>query len=280
MTVVKKAPDIAMKTTQEMIPSLKPVFDRYKSGDIFESAFGNKQGITSKQFWTRPTAEQEKARGIIPKGSNPELFFAFNKNGKKYRQYKSKFFSNNPEALSDMANIISSNPDSWPDIIKSKYGIIVDSTFWENNPLAGGITSQGFDIHKQILKVAPKKGFTLPGHKYTGPGNPLDEQLRFDPQTGEILEIYEQPTGPTDAVSMQHDVDYTVCGNLPKNEQVQCKNKADRKMVTALDSIPWRKRQWGHAMARAMINTKQKLGWGNPGSPKTPSLRQKNVNRR
>ena len=40
MTVVKKAPDIAMKTTQELIPSLKPVYDRYKSGDIFKSAFG------------------------------------------------------------------------------------------------------------------------------------------------------------------------------------------------------------------------------------------------
>ena len=38
MTVVKKAPDIAMKTTQELIPSLKPVYDRYKSGDFFKSA--------------------------------------------------------------------------------------------------------------------------------------------------------------------------------------------------------------------------------------------------
>ena len=48
MTVVKKAPDIAMKTTQTLIPSLKPVYDRYKSGDIFKSAFDSKQGITSK----------------------------------------------------------------------------------------------------------------------------------------------------------------------------------------------------------------------------------------
>ena len=30
MTLVKKAPYIAMKTTQTLIPSLKPVFDRYK----------------------------------------------------------------------------------------------------------------------------------------------------------------------------------------------------------------------------------------------------------
>ena len=120
----------------------------------------------------------------------------------------------------------------------------------------------GIDIHKAILKVAPSKGFTLPGHKYTGPGNPLESQLKYDPQTGEILEIYEQPTGRTDAVSMQHDVDYSVCANKPKNEQVKCKNEADRKMVKSLDSIPWKQRQWGHSLARTMINTKQKLGLG------------------
>ena len=120
----------------------------------------------------------------------------------------------------------------------------------------------GFDIHKAILKVAPRKGFTPPGHKYTGPGNPLDSQLKYDPQTGDILEIYEQPTGQTDAVSMQHDVDYSVCGNKPKNEQVKCENEADRKMVKSLDAIPWKQRQWGHTLARTMINTKQKLGLG------------------
>ena len=281
MTVVKKAPDIAMKTTQELIPSLKPVYDRYKSGDIFSSAFGNKQGITSKKFWSRPSTEEERARGIIPKGSNPELFFAFNKNGKKYRQYKSKFFSDNPEALSDMASIISSNPDSWPDELKAKYGILVDDDFWENTPLLQG---GGLDIYKQILKVAPKKGFTLPGHKYTGPGNPLESQLRYDPNTGEILEIYEQPTGPTDAVSMQHDVDYSVCANKPKDKQVRCKNQADKKMVAALDSIPWSKRQWGHAMARTMINTKQKLGMGggsaSPQNPPANVKHSKNEHRR
>ena len=66
------------------------------------------------------------------------------------------------------------------------------------------------DIHKAILKVAPKKGFVLPGHNYPGPGNPLEQQLRYDPNTGQILEIYQKPTGRTDAVSMQHDVDYTI----------------------------------------------------------------------
>ena len=68
-----------MKTTQTLIPSLKPVYDRYKSGDIMSSAFGSKQGITSSKFWRRPTPAEEKAKGIIRKGSNPELLFAFNK---------------------------------------------------------------------------------------------------------------------------------------------------------------------------------------------------------
>ena len=120
----------------------------------------------------------------------------------------------------------------------------------------------GLDIHNAILKVAPKKGFVMPGHRYTGPGNPLDEQLKYDTNTGQILEIYQQPTGRTDAVSMQHDVNYSVCGNKPKSDQVKCKNEADRKMVKALDSIPWKERQWGHTVARNVIATKAKLGLG------------------
>ena len=95
-------------------------------------------------------------------------------------------------------------------------------------------------FHNAILKVAPKKGFVLPGHNYTGPGNPLYKQLEYDPKTSKILKIYQQPTGATDAVSMQHDVDYSVCGNKPKSEQVKCKNEADRKMVKSLDAIPWK----------------------------------------
>ena len=54
------------------------------------------------------------------------------------------------------------------------------------DPVSGG----AIDMHKVILKVAPKKGFDLPGHFYTGPGNPLEKQLRYDPNTGQILEIY------------------------------------------------------------------------------------------
>ena len=56
--VIKKAPDIAMKSTQTFIPSLKPVYDRYKSWDIMKSAFGSEHGITSSKFWRRPTAAE------------------------------------------------------------------------------------------------------------------------------------------------------------------------------------------------------------------------------
>ena len=117
---------------------------------------------------------------------------------------------------------------------------------------------KGVDIHKAIGKLPkPKGGWTLPGHNYTGQYNPLEQQLRYDPATGEILEYYVKPSGKTDAVAAQHDVDYSLCGN-----DRRCKNKADKKMVAALDAIPWKERQWGHALARNTINVKQKLGLG------------------
>ena len=48
---------------------------------------------------------------------------------------KETFFNKNPEALTAMAEIISNNLDSWPEIISNNYGIILDEHFWENNPL-------------------------------------------------------------------------------------------------------------------------------------------------
>ena len=173
----------------------------------------------------------------------------------------------------------------------------IDYTLDKLNPLIQNVGSQALDqlstkirpkkdldggsldIHNAILKVAPKKGFVMPGHRYTGPGNPLDNQLKYDPNTGQILEIYQQPTGRTDAVSMQHDVDYSVCGNKPKGDQVKCKNKADRKMVKALDSIPWKERQWGHTVARNAIAVKAKLGLG-VKKKKTKNVKSRRVKKK
>ena len=119
-------------------------------------------------------------------------------------------------------------------------------------------TGSGVDIHKAIGKLPkPKRGWTLPGHKYTGPYNELENQVKYDKDTGQIYEIYDRPTGKTDAIAMLHDVDYSVCG-----DDKACKHKADKKMVKSLDEVPWNERQWGHWLARNSINTKQKLGLG------------------
>ena len=44
------------------------------------------------------------------------------------------------------------------------------------------------------------------------------------------------PTGRTDAIAMQHDVDYSIC-----EDDQECKHRADRQMVRALDAVPWKK---------------------------------------
>ena len=102
---------------------------------------------------------------------------------------------------------------------------VTDDLFKSIDPQTGGRV----DIYKAIGKLPrPKREWTLPGHKYTGPYNDLDKQLKYNPKTEEILEIYDQPTGTTDAIAMQHDVDYTVCGDDKK-----CKHWANKKNGTS-----------------------------------------------
>lgn len=60
-------------------------------------------------------------------------------------------------------------------------------------------TGGAIDIHKEIGGKLPKpaRRWTLPGHKYTGSlglerfgrYNDLYSQVKYDPQTGQILEI-------------------------------------------------------------------------------------------
>ena len=137
-------------------------------------------------------------------------------------------------------------------------------------PFGPAFKGGSLDIHKAIGKLPkPKGGWTLPGHHYTGPYNDLENQLKYDPKTGQILEIYDMPTGKTDAIAMQHDVDYSVC-----KDDRKCKNKADRKMVQALDNVPYNERQWGHWLARNVINTKQKLGLRVPKNGKSRRVKK------
>ena len=83
-----------------------------------------------------------------------------------------------------------------------------------------GLFGGSRNIYKAIAKFPkPESVFTLPGHKYTGPYNPLDKQLKHDKDNDKILEIYDKPTGKTDAIAMQHDLDYSMCKHNKK-----CKN--------------------------------------------------------
>ena len=69
------------------------------------------------------------------------------------------------------------------------------------------------DIHKVIDKFPrPKRGFVLPYHKYTGPYNPVHEQLDEDnwPLPG------QEPYNAVDVISMHHDLCYR--GNNTKKE--------------------------------------------------------------
>ena len=76
----------------------------------------------------------------------------------------------------------------------------------------------GINIHSAIGKLPkPKRGWTLLGHNYTGPYNPLEQQVNYDSETGQMKQIYQQPTGATDAIAIQHEVDYGVCSN--RNEK-------------------------------------------------------------
>ena len=85
------------------------------------------------------------------------------------------------------------------------------------------------DIHKVIGSLPrPKKGFVLPGHKYTGPYNPLEEQLDENdtPVPG------QEPFNVVDAISMRHDICYRDHGDTKVG-----KHDCDDTMLKELDAI-------------------------------------------
>ena len=47
-----------------------------------------------------------------------------------------------------------------------------------------------------------------------GPGNPVRKQVNFNPYTGQIYKIHDQPSSKNDECSMYHDIKYTVAENL------------------------------------------------------------------
>src|SRR5215470_4437423 len=79
------------------------------------------------------------------------------------------------------------------------------------------------DIHTAIGRLPkPKGGWTLPSHKYTGPYNPLHEQLdEYDnPLPG------QEPYNKVDEIAMRHDICY--------RDQKDGKHGCDKKMLDEL----------------------------------------------
>ena len=111
------------------------------------------------------------------------------------------------------------------------------------------------DIHKLIGKLPrPTKGFVLPGHKYTGPFNPLKDQLdeNDNPIPG------QEPKNSVDAISMHHDICYR------DNSTKDGKQKCDNKMLTELTSLKPKnlRERMDRSVVRRLISAKKSLGWG------------------
>ena len=113
------------------------------------------------------------------------------------------------------------------------------------------------DIHKAIgkLPIIPKRGFVLPNMNYCGAYNPLNKQLIYD-KNGNILKYIQKPSGKTDEICSQHDVDYTLAKNLKD------KHIADEKMIKAINELPYKDQQYGTFLIKNIIQSKRKLGLG------------------
>ena len=113
------------------------------------------------------------------------------------------------------------------------------------------------DIHKAIgkLPIIPKRGFVLPNMNYCGAYNPLDKQLIYD-KNGNILKYIQKPSGETDRICSQHDVDYTLAKSLKD------KHIADDKMIKSINELPYNQQQYGTFLVKNIIRSKRKLGLG------------------
>ena len=115
-------------------------------------------------------------------------------------------------------------------------------------------SGSGVDIHSLIGKLPkPKFGWTPGKYKYMGPYNPLEKQLKYDPETGQVLEWYIQPYNKVDEIAAHHDI----CYDMGKD-----KSDCDRRMVQSLDQIPYSEMPKRGKTARFLIDKKQKLGLG------------------
>jgi len=131
------------------------------------------------------------------------------------------------------------------------------SQFVKQTTGGGYVEGFGLDIHSLIGKLPhPKRGWTLPKHKYTGPWNPLEEQLdeNDNPKPG------QEPYNQIDEIAMRHDICY--------RDHEDNKHSCDRVMVDELDNIKPKnfRERFDRTLVKGIIGTKLKLGLGNKNS--------------
>jgi hypothetical protein len=120
----------------------------------------------------------------------------------------------------------------------------------EYHPWIGHRRAGGFDIHSIIGKLPrPKRGWVLPNHKYTGPYNPLEDQLDANdrPKPG------QEPYNEVDASAMRHDICY--------RDNEGDKRGCDKKMLGELKAIKPKnfRERVDRALVRGIIGAKYKL---------------------
>ena len=129
------------------------------------------------------------------------------------------------------------------------------------------------DIHKVITTNPITKGIMSPWgsdfkpnsirgklfNKYTGPGNDLSKQVKFNPQTGKIIQIYDQSSSSNDRCSMYHDITYTIA----KNTGINNKDVKNKKLQTDEKWLQcFKPRSLWDIAANAAIKSKKTLGLG------------------
>ena len=122
------------------------------------------------------------------------------------------------------------------------------------------MSTNGLANYQNQKQVGLLKSINIWGH--ISSYNPLEKQLSYNPENGEVEEWKVKPYNKVDEIAAHHDI----CGDMGRN-----KGECDKEMVKSLDNIPYGEMpKWG-STARFLINTKQKLDL---------DLKSKNVKRR
>ena len=130
------------------------------------------------------------------------------------------------------------------------------------------------DIHKVITGNPVTKNLMKPWgsnakpdslrgklfNKYTGPANPVQKQVDFNPYTGQIYKVYDPPSSNNDRCSMFHDVKYTVAENIGRDS----KDVKNRKLDADEEWLDCFKPRTPYDMlAYSAIKSKKTFGLGN-----------------